>query len=104
MTDTTLQKSKIHEAADSLAREIQELALNTAATFGDFVEACRPDLTTAGVDDEAEIDRLLDAQREIREAIMRKLQPGLSRVLKEMFIAAANELPVPVPAIDASVM
>jgi hypothetical protein len=53
---------------------------------------------------EAERDKVLDALRESGEAIMRVLQLGLRRVLKEMFIAAANERPVPVPPIDVSVM
>jgi len=44
-------------------------------------------MTGVDPDDEAEIDRRLDAQLEYGEALMRKLQPGF--VLKEMLIDAA---------------
>ena len=70
---------------------MQELILHTSGSIGEFVEACRPDLTPEG-DDDAEIGRRLDAQREFREAMMRTMQPGLTRVLKHMFIDAAKVL------------
>ena len=107
MSETTLQtprQSKIHEAAEEVAREAQELILHTGGSIYEFAEVCRPDvareLDRLGDDrDEVERDRVLDTLREVREAIMRLVEPRFTLVLKQMFIDAANELAAQVPPI-----
>jgi hypothetical protein len=88
--------SKMQAAAKRVGAELIDLIPQSSQSFGELLVACRPDLSTDGLrDNDPEIDRRLDAQNEIRDALMRSVGSAIARVVGELLYDAALELVSP---------